>query len=151
MDYPTLETQILSHDDRLQGVGARPEDVAAAEAMLGVRILGGFRQFLQRLGWLVVGPIEIYGLGRDVPKHLNLIEITKSERTEMHPRLRPELIPVMNDGGGNLYCLDTAGCRAPENPPIVFWDHDSTPEQTPELIAGSFEEWLSEKLRDCLS
>jgi hypothetical protein len=61
---------------------------------------------LERFGCLQVDSIEIYGIGAGVPKHMDLVGITESERTEMHPRLRYDLVTIMNDGFGNLYCLD---------------------------------------------
>jgi SMI1-KNR4 cell-wall len=147
MDFTELETQILSRPDRMQGQGATASEIAGAESILATRFSAGFRAFLEHFGWLALEDVEIYGIGHGVPKHMNLIEITLSERTEMRPKLRQDLVPLMNDGGGNLYCLapatESAGAGA-----IVFWDHDLGADQEPEIIAASFEEWLSAKLRD---
>lgn len=147
MNFLVLETQILSRQDREHGSGAGADEISAAERTLGVRLAGSYRKFLERFGWLGLGTIEIYGLGRDVPKHLNLVEITQSERAEMHPRLRSDLVPVMNDGGGNLYCIVTTAVVGADMP-VVFWDHDLDCSQEPETIAQSFEQWLSERLYD---
>ncbi len=145
MEFSVLETMILSKHDREQGAGASADAIGAAERGLGVALIGGYRTFLERFGWLGVGSTEIYGLGTDVPKHVHLVDITLSERAEMHPRLRRNLIPVMNDGGGNLYCIDmTSGTD--EDPPVVFWDHDLDADQEPERVSPSFEEWLYDRL-----
>ena len=49
----------------------------------------------------------------------------------------------MNDGGGNLYCLDSS--KAGE-PTIVFWDHTAGEEQEPEPVASDFVSWMEERL-----
>lgn len=145
MNFSELETQIISRSDREHGDGADPEEIAVAERRLGVRLLGCYRRFLERFGWLGLGAFEIYGLGAGVPKHMNLVEITESEQTEMYPRLRVGLVPVMNDGSGNLYCIDTIAA-VNSDMPVVFWDHDLDINQVPEIVAPSFEQWLDDKL-----
>jgi cell wall assembly regulator SMI1 len=146
MEFAVLEAQVLARPDIVEhGPGASAAEIASAEAKLRVPLSSGYRQFLARFGWLGLGSIEIYGVGAGVPKHLDLLEITQSERTEMHPRLRSDLIPIMNDGGGNLYCVDT---RQPTSEAIVFWDHDLDADQEPEFVSPSFEEWLHEKLNE---
>lgn len=150
MNFDAVEKQFLSYNDRTQGQGASDDEIRDAEKKLGLTISGGFRQFLRRLGWAGAGSIEIYGLGSDVPRYLNLVEITLSERNEMRPKLRPEFLPVMNDGGGNLYCLSTNRKENGESP-IVFWDHSLPANQEPEFISISFAEWFSSKLSESVS
>ncbi len=104
---------------------------------------GGYRQFLRRFGWGGVEDIELFGLGADVPSFLHLVVMTESERSEMSPALPTHLIPVMNDGGGNLYCLDSRGAA---EPPVVFWDHTAGEDQQPQQVAADFVAWLSEEL-----
>lgn len=145
MDFSAVESLILSASDRDQGQGASEEQLVAAERELGLKISGGYRKFLKRFGWLGIGPTEVYGLGTGVPKHMDLVNITLSERTEMRPRLRQSLIPLMNDGGGNLFCIDATSVEG-ESQPVVFWDHDLDVDQTPEQVAPSFEDWLHERL-----
>jgi len=147
MNFAVLENRILARPGREQGSGASADEILDAEQKLGIQFIGSFRRFLERFGWIGVGPVEIYGIGTDVPKHLNLVEITLSERSEMRPALRHEFIPVMNDGRGNLYCLDTA-YRIDIEVPIVLWDHEQGSGQRPTKISKSFAEWLDAKLRD---
>lgn len=145
MNSKMLESLVLSDRNRLQGEGANADQIAAAERELDVKLVGSYRKFLQIFGWLEVDSTEVFGLGADVPKHLDLVAITQSERTEMRPRLRKNLVPVMNDGGGNLLCIDlTSGNN--EGPPVVFWDHELGPDQEPELYAPTFEEWLAARV-----
>lgn len=145
MDFATLKPRLEEHPTKDLGDGATVAQIQAAELELGVVLKGSYRAFLQSFGWGGVEDIEIFGLGPDVPRHLNLVEVTKSERNEAQPPLPPHLIPVMNDGAGNLYCLD-AGEAYREEYPVVFWDHEAGSDQEAEQVAGDFAEWLSERI-----
>jgi hypothetical protein len=90
-----------------------------------------------------VGSFELFGLGSDVPSYLDLVAVTESERTEMRPALPAYLIPLMNDGGGNLYCLDS---RREDEPAVIFWDHTAGEGQEPEAVAPDFISWLAERM-----
>lgn len=112
--------------------------------MLMLRITGSYRRFLHRFGWGGVGSFDLYGLGRGAPPYLHLVTVTQSERTEMRPRLPHNLLPLMNDGGGNLYCLDLS--RIDTEPPVVYWDHEQPETQKPELVAADFATWMMAQL-----
>lgn len=142
MKLEDLVRRMESHVDCQVGIGATEDDISRAEEALGVPLTGGYRQFLRAFGWGAIGPFELYGLGAQVPEYLHLVAITQSERREMRPRLPLYLIPIMNDGGGNLFCLDTTLSE----PPIVFWDHEQGEGQEPEPEASSFIEWLDRLL-----
>lgn len=141
--FSELKARLLRHAEREFGQGASEAEIAQAESALNLPIRGDYREFLRTFGWGGVGSHELYGLGQDVPEHLNLIAITQSERTEMLPRLNAHLLPIMNDGAGNLYCIDAAADCAP----IVFWDHTLTADQIPERRASGFATWLGEIMR----
>lgn len=79
----------------------------------------------------------------DVPPYLDLVAVTESERTQMRPALPSHLIPIMNDGGGNLYCLDASQAGEPT---VVFWAHTLGEEQVPEAVASDFVSWMEEQL-----
>lgn len=123
------------------GSGVPDEEIARAEQALGVQIRGGYREFLRCFGWAGIGSVELFGLGADVPRYLELVEHTRSERTECHPRLRRNLVPLLNDGFGNHYCIDT---DSEGEPPVVFWNHEAGEEQTPKFEANDFVSWLNE-------
>lgn len=149
MIYDDLKLRIESHPERDFGEGATMEQIEHAERELGLRILGSYRRFLGDFGWGGVGHIDIFGLGDAVPDHLNLVAMTRSERQEMRPHLPPYLLPVMNDGAGNLYCLDTRVDA--REAPVVFWSHELGESQEPEQIASTFAGWLGDvldRLRD---
>jgi len=127
------------------GKGASSEDVSGAQRDLGVVFPNSYVVFLKECGWGGVEPIEIYGLGADVPDYLNVVKMTHSERTEAEPTMRLCLVPLLNDGFGNHYCLNTDQQKNGECP-IVFWNHELDPDQQPEEVATSFAEWLSGEL-----
>jgi hypothetical protein len=132
--------------DRLTGIGAREVEITEAERALSIAIRGSYREFLLKFGWGGCHSFEIYGLGEDVPQYLNLVGITRSERTEMEPALPPYLLPVMNDGGGNLYCVDTRS--APGEPPVVLWLHDESIDQVPTIQGSTFVAWFEALLEE---
>jgi hypothetical protein len=145
MDFAIIKHRLDAHPSRDFGKGATDADIRRAEVELGIPLRGSYREFLRSFGWGGVGDIELFGLGVDVPHHLNLVTIAKSEREEANPPLRSYLIPVANDGGGNLFCLDVSEPYRDEFP-VVFWDHEGGSDQVPDLVAGDFSEWLSERL-----
>lgn len=98
-----------------------------------------YEEFLGEFGWGSVDHWEIFGLGSDVPPYLDLIRTTLAER---RAGLSPYLVPVMNDGGGNLYCLDTSRF-AEDECPIVLWNHE---DQKTHCIASDFAVWVLRKL-----
>ncbi len=102
MKYDELKRLLIQSGSLTVGKGATEFEIQEAQRALDLLIQGDYRNFLLDFGWGGAGDFELYGLGSDVPPHLNLIAITHSERTEMRPPLRHELIPVMNDGGESL-------------------------------------------------
>jgi len=135
--YSELASRLLNFESRCHGTGVSDDEIAVAERLLGRPILGSYREFLRHFGWGGVQHLELFGLG--APPHLDLVRVTQSERTEMNPALPSHLIPVMNNGGGSLFCLDTTVAN---DPPIVFWDHEAGVDQVPEVVAKSFSAWL---------
>lgn len=126
------------------GGGALQAEIDAAAGELEFQIRGGYRRFLQTFGWLEIAYDEVWGLGGDVPGHLQLQRLTESERAEMRPRLARHLLPFSNDGAGNLYCLDMIAPR--DEPPVVLWLHEHAEDQAPEPAAASFADWAIERL-----
>jgi hypothetical protein len=143
MTFDQLAQKLESSSSKTFGRGASEDELHAVSARLGVSLVGGYRRFLERFGWGGAGSFELYGLGPDVPRYLDLVAVTESERTQMSPALPAHLIPIMNDGGGNLYCLDSS---KPGDPMIVFWDHTAGEEQEPEPVASDFVSWIEERL-----
>lgn len=118
------------------------EQVEDAERRLAVRLPESYRAFLSEFGWGRFADDEIYGLGSDVPSHLDLVRNAVAEQTVMEPLMPHGLVPVMNDGAGNHYCLNTRSFCGNECP-VVFWDHELAQD---EFISPSFDLWLITRL-----
>lgn len=99
MTFEEMKARMCAAGSMEVGKGASEAEIAVAEKTLGVPIQGDYRRFLLEFGWGGAESLELFGLGADVPRHLDLVEITLSERTEMHPRLPHHLLPLMNNGG----------------------------------------------------
>ena len=141
--FEKLRASLRSHPSPSFGAGARESEIQEAERQLGVPIKGSYRLFVLEFGWGGAGPYELFGLGAGVPRYLELVSMTHSEREEMGLHLRHSLLPIMNDGGGNLYCVDTA---AGDEPPIVFWDHEGSEDQVVDVDGSSFADWFKERV-----
>ncbi len=127
------------------GRGATPQEIEQAEKRLGAQLPESYKAFLGHFGWASLEGLELYGLADDVPAYLNLARVTLSERTQMRPRLPSRLVPLMNDGAGNHYCLDVESGEQGECA-VVFWDHNLGESQDPEYVSPNLEAWLSEEL-----
>jgi hypothetical protein len=143
MTFDELAEMLERSPSKSLGRGVAEADINTASARLGVNLTGSYRLFLQRFGWGGIGSIELFGLGADAPPYLSLTAMTLSEREEASPALPVHLIPLMNDGGGNLYCLDS---RMEDQPPVVFWDHTAGEQQEPVPVAPDFLVWLAERV-----
>ena len=144
MDFSSLADLIEADSlNARYGIGATDDEIEAARIKLDAPLTHGYASFLKRFGWLELGGDEIFGLGSDVPSHLDVVANTLSERTEMQPNIPSELIPILNDGFGNHYCIDASaiGSAAPQ---IVFWDHELGTDQIGEPVSATFEIWLAE-------
>ena len=146
MKFTDIERAIMNFQgDKTLGSGVSEDAVRLAETQLNSNIAGSYRQFLKRYGWVDIGTNEIFGLGDDVPAYLELCSNTRWERNESFRRLPARMVPVYNDGFGNLYVLDTDQIIDGENP-IYFWDHEGLPDQSAEYVADSFAAWFCNEL-----
>jgi cell wall assembly regulator SMI1 len=139
-----LARALNARGDVVIGKGANEADIERAEQSLGVRFPLALREYLKHFGHLEVGHFELYGIGAEVPNYLELVAITVSERTESGCPLPHELVPILNDGGGNLYCIDTRSC---ESGRVVLWDHTLGVDPEPEQYSSSFFDWIGSLLR----
>lgn len=147
MDFEELKARLNGFTHKKFGRGVSDAEIHDAERILGVVLSGSYRHFLRDFGWGGVAHLEIFGLGSDAPHYLDLINMTLRERREMDPALPNCLVPLMNDGAGNHYCLDTRHMRQGECS-VVFWDHELGKNQQPSPIADSFDLWLRGLLLD---
>jgi cell wall assembly regulator SMI1 len=145
MRFDELESVIKTRRDSVVGGGASPSTISDAEKRLAVSFPGSLREYLRRFGWLELGHMELFGLGDNVPPHLNLTDLTVSERAGGGMSLPGHLIPLLNDGGGNLYCMD-ASEGSGRRGRIVLFNHELGARQEPRECAPTLEDWLSERL-----
>ncbi len=125
------------------GSGVTPDEISAVESALGLKIRGEYREFLLTFGWLSYPGLEVLGLGG--PPQVELVRTTMQERGARELPLPNHLLPIFNDGTGDLACLDTA---AEGEPPIVWWLHsDLLDAPRPDEGAPSFSDWLLDELQ----
>jgi cell wall assembly regulator SMI1 len=145
MSYKKLHEKIILFSDKECGIGVTTKEINQAEMSIGVPFSKSYRQFLQEFGWARFAHQELYGLGSDVPSYLELVRNTNAERNQMRPSLLRYLVPLMNDGSGNHYCLDTRMMRNSECP-VVLWNHELGEDQHLEFVSDTFDTWLSDML-----
>ena len=143
MSINKMINRITSLSDKKCGSGATDREIDDAERSVGVRFPKSYKAFLSRFGWARICGDPLFGVGTSVPSEYELTETTRCERHEAHPHIPHHLVPIMNDGAGNNFCLDTSRLQDDECP-VVFWDHEHEdgPDQTPEDVSPSFDRWL---------
>jgi cell wall assembly regulator SMI1 len=147
MSIETMTMTIDAIQKKEVGTGASDDEIRNAEDLLGIQLPDDYEAFLHTYGWARLMYDEFYGVGRAVPKHLDLIANTMRERADFRPYMPTNLIPVMPDGAGNHYCLDVSRAELGKCP-VVFWDHDQDEAQTPEIVAPSFSVWIVNHLQE---
>lgn len=140
---------LLKHE--VTGGGASPQQVAGLEKTLGVRLPKSYIAFLRKYGWADLEYLQLFGFGDDVPKELNVVENTKIRRQQAGSRMPLHLIPIMNDGAGNAFCLDCQTLDSHDECPVVFWDTDLDADQTPEIDGEDYLTWLQRELDEILA
>ncbi|WP_435009588.1 SMI1/KNR4 family protein [Tundrisphaera lichenicola] len=141
----------IEHTDHVQiGTGAAPSEIELAQQKLNVVFPDDYKDFLLKFGRAKLKYDHVHGIGYGVPDLANVVLNTIDERDDFEPLLPNHLIPVMNDGSGNHFCIDINKSRHGISP-IVFWDHESRDGQSqiPELISPSFEKWFLETTKTC--
>jgi cell wall assembly regulator SMI1 len=137
-----LGQQLRQHHEFEHGWGATAAAVDAAENRLGVTFPASYRKFLIDFGWGTFGDFEICGLGADVPLWMDVVEVTRLERSNAIAPLPAHLLPIHAEGDEDQVCLDLRGSPG-GLAPVVFWNHESGLNQTPTVLAGDFSIWLS--------
>ncbi|MCW5833511.1 MAG: SMI1/KNR4 family protein [Labilithrix sp.] len=141
--FDKFERMLRAREDVVIGAGVDEQIVNEAAGLLGVVFPIQLREYLKQFGHVELGHFELFGLGDDVPAYLDLVRMTLTERTDTGCPLRSDLVPLLNDGGGNLYCITT---KPEEAGAVVFWDHTGGQDQVPDRHASSLAEWLVELL-----
>lgn len=133
------------------GQGASPAEIQQAECALGVQLPRTYKHFLACCGWCALHAELVFGLGADCPPEYDLIRHTTYMRKDWCVPVPHPLVPIGGDLSGNEYCLEIdPRDNDPVDCPIVLWDHDSFPDQIPDIVAPGFGEWLQAKLEERL-
>jgi hypothetical protein len=133
-------------------VGASPEQIAGAQALLGVRFPPAFLAVLQAYAgsygdaeFPVPGSTAVASIGHwlslDPHQRESLWSSLSCWQEHNLPR---SVVPIAVDGAGNFLCLDY---RVSSSPTVVFWYHKLSGEAGLQNIAPSFEQFM-ETLRE---
>lgn len=125
------------------------EQIAAAEALLGCKFPPSFLTFLARAGSYQMPFWETYWIGPC--DRQDIVETNRQEHQEASSPLPPYLVAFFNNGMGDQVCFDTRTVDAKGEYPIVFWDHELSPEENLnrlEQIAPNFAEWLMDEVKE---
>jgi len=142
--------RMRSHQGVVMHRGARAKEMRDAQRVINLRFPASYALFLRQFGWADVGGDALYGLGPDAADAVNVVEVSRDERGgSVIPPMLSHLIPLMNDGAGNHYCLDTRKTKDGECP-VVLWDHEGEEFQRCERVAPSFAAWLDRKLHEAV-
>jgi antitoxin YobK len=119
--------------------GMAEEDIARAEAELGVPFPPSFRYFVAELGSCQCGSIELKGVNR-TPRGGDRLRGTVSATLETRDddRFPRELLVIEYDGMGGIISLDSAQSNADGEYPVVAWDPGADARGGPERLADDF-------------
>ena len=121
-----------------------------AEAELGFKFPPSFLTFLNLAGGYALEYWETYWVGDDSLGYRNIIDANRSEREVTSP-LPGFLVSFHNNGCGDQLCFDTRKPDEDGEYPVVFWDHEKTPEENLAIlspVAANFSEWLIQEIKD---
>ena len=145
-EYAYLHETAGTSTDIELGTPANSEIIAAAEQILG-DFPEDYRRFLGEVGWCGIWDCEVFGLGPGIPSYLDVVALATSEHADYG--LPTHLIPVMNNGAGDLTCIDKGRFDSVERTaPMVVWYHETSPSEGPVDVADSFSGWLKGLLAD---
>ncbi len=125
-----------------------PEQIRDAEAKLGVALPPSFKTFLKQAGQYALPYWEVYWVGDTSLGYRQIVKANHSEHEEVASPLPTFLITFHNNGMGDQVCFDTRNPDARGEYPIVFWDHERSPEQnlkSLEVLAPDFASWLKQE------
>jgi len=117
VEFEEVREKLVALPELQSGKGADESDLLELVSMWGPLPID-FKQYLQEFGWLAFSSYELYGLGVDVPTHLNLLERSRELWLgDGEYKLPRELLPFYDSGGGWFYCLS----KMHRGHPVVSW------------------------------
>jgi hypothetical protein len=123
--------------------GLSEEDIARAEAEVGVAFPPSYRMFLRVLGSCEAGGAELLGGYRTAALGDRLLgTVSGTIETREDDRFPPELLVIEYDGMGGIVSLDTSQRNADGEYPVVVWDPDRV-----KRLADDFGSYALERCR----
>ena len=128
------------------GIGVEESTIELAEHTMEVTFPDDLKQYLKAYGWITFGNIELFGLGENIPLHLNLVQNYKEETTQGD--LPKDLIPFHNNGAGDLTCVRSVkeNNSRSESKVVVYWHEDSAIEEQKEIFLS----WIVDRIENNL-
>jgi cell wall assembly regulator SMI1 len=123
-------------------------DVTRAEVELGLQFPDEYRTFLRVLGWVEMGVVNVYGLGRDLDTDCDVVFLTKAWRKSPMPWWQHGFVPLYDVGNGDTTYLSCAveGQQPTRDVGHVFhWLHESDERI---MVASTFDKWIGRILAD---
>jgi len=127
------------------------EQVINAETKLDIKFPPSFLIFLEKAGTYQLPYWETYWVGDESLGFRNIIAANISEREGTESSLPSFIVAFQNNGCGDLSCFDVRNRDEHGEYPIVFWDHELSPEENLgelEILADSFAEWLEAEVNN---
>ena len=125
------------------------EQIADAEAKLSIKFPPSFLTFLSKAGQYALSYWETYWIGDNSLGYRNIIEANRDEHEYVVSPLPKYLVTFHNNGCGDQLCFDTRTTDIQGEYPVVFWDHERTPEENLEDLepfAENFADWLMQEV-----
>ena len=143
-----MHLAIKSCKKKTIGEPASLEFIKSTEDHMGVKFPTSYKEFLRAYGWAEIYGNYFFGVGLNIPSIFNLPKVSLDEHTIVQPVMPMHLIPVLNDGAGNHYCLDTSHYDGLNECKIAFWDHElnSDPSWPIEIMFYSYGEFIIHKI-----
>ncbi len=106
--YNTLVKMISSSENIKHGKGAEPSEIDDLLHKFPF-LPDDFAWYLRDYGWIELGAFEIYGLGPDVPAHLDLLLRSERQWAGMEGWLLPrDCLGFLESGGEWIYAIRLA-------------------------------------------
>ena len=116
------------------------EEVAEAEAELGLAFPPSYREYLLRLGYASRGGVEVYGLVAPERKRTGIPDVVwVTRRARADDGAPANYVLISEDGTGSYYVLDTGAAREDGECPVLLW-HPGPGIQEP--VAESFRDFF---------
>lgn len=137
-EYKKVRSYLLENADE-KGSGSDEQSIVEL-LKIWAPIPDDFLSYLKEFGWANIGPHELYGLGRGVEWHNNIINRAHDlwSGNDIY-KIPSELLPFYDSGGGWFYCFSK---MHPENI-VVCWAQEYVDLDEPQPYDETYNSWSS--------